>query len=146
MWWLQVILNPEDKRIIVFNKGISMGLKTETPTGGQKPTSIDETKLTWKKVQKKETKNISSDKINKIIPNFIKFITCKEWLPWKVLSRITSRHHWKTINNSNKNLIKPIHESSLFLNINKYLIIINKTLNEPNKGQGLLSTKWYVWK
>jgi hypothetical protein len=33
-WWLQVIVRPEETRIIVFNKGISKGLKGVIPRGG----------------------------------------------------------------------------------------------------------------
>ena len=48
LWWDQVILNPELRRIIVFNKGISIGLKVLIPLGGQIiPNSIDGANLLW---------------------------------------------------------------------------------------------------
>jgi len=40
--WAQVIVTPEDKRIKVFNRGISKKLKGESPSGGHlDPTSIE---------------------------------------------------------------------------------------------------------
>ena len=61
---------PDDSKIIVFNKGIWKGLKGIIPFGGQAiPISTAGDKLLWKKAQKKEKKNNTSDTINKIIPH-----------------------------------------------------------------------------
>lgn len=68
-WWDQVIVKPEEIRIIVFNKGISQGLKGWIPNGGQScPISILGAKEEWKKAQKKEKKNKISEIIKRIIP------------------------------------------------------------------------------
>jgi hypothetical protein len=53
----------------VFSNGTSIGLNTVIPFGGQiAPISITGAKAAAKKAQKKAKKNITSDKINKIIP------------------------------------------------------------------------------
>tara|TARA_B110000046_G_scaffold48625_1_gene53867 strand:+ start:1102 stop:1263 length:162 start_codon:yes stop_codon:yes gene_type:complete len=53
----------------VFNNGISIGLKTSIPFGGQiDPISITGARAAAKKAQKKAKKNITSDTINRIIP------------------------------------------------------------------------------
>ena len=44
------------------------------------------------KVQKNPEKNITSEKINKIIPILSPNCTKDRWFPWKVDSRVTSRH------------------------------------------------------
>jgi hypothetical protein len=65
---------PELNSIAVFNKGTSKGFKTSIPTGGHTdPTLISGLKELWKKPQKNEKKNITSDKINRIIPIFKPF-------------------------------------------------------------------------
>jgi hypothetical protein len=46
-----------------------MGLKLEIPLGGHSnPNSTEGANLLWKKAQKNETKNNTSDTINKIMP------------------------------------------------------------------------------
>lgn len=106
LWCAQVTAIPEDNKIIVFNKGILKGLNLSIPRGGQqRPNSIVEDKLEWKKAQKKEIKKKISDTINKIIPNFKPTRTFFVCSPWNVLSRATSRHHWNIVN---KITIKPI--------------------------------------
>lgn len=68
-WWDQVIVNPEEMRMMVFIRGISKGLKGLIPRGGHNcPISILGDKEEWKKAQKKEKKNRISEMINKIIP------------------------------------------------------------------------------
>jgi hypothetical protein len=48
-WWDQVIVKPDEIRIIVFNKGMSKGLKGIIPWGGQhRPISIFGAKDEWK--------------------------------------------------------------------------------------------------
>jgi len=55
----------------VFSNGKCSGFNTLIPNGGQtEPSTILGDKLAWKKAQKKEKKNITSETINKIIPNF----------------------------------------------------------------------------
>ena len=67
LWWAQVTVIPEVNKIAVFSKGIWNGV---IPIGGQTaPSSIEVDKLLWKKAQKNETKNKTSDKINRIIPH-----------------------------------------------------------------------------
>ena len=70
------------------------------------PISILGERDIWKNVQKKEKINKISDTINKIIPNRINIVTLIVWNPWKVLSRITSRHHCNRIKIIIKNLYK----------------------------------------
>jgi hypothetical protein len=54
----------------VFIKGTFHGLKASTPIGGQEhPNSVFGDNLLWKKAQKKEKKNITSDVINNNIPH-----------------------------------------------------------------------------
>jgi len=50
-------------------------------------------KLEWKKAQKKEKKNITSETINNNIPIFKPFCTFCVCLPWKVDSIIISLNH-----------------------------------------------------
>lgn len=95
----KVIVTPDNKRIKVFNKGISQGEKMNgaMPTGGHcKPNStvgdIDE----WKKLQKKATKNITSEKINNNIETIKLLWIGKVWNPSKLLSRIISLNQIKS--------------------------------------------------
>ena len=65
----QVILTPEETKSTVFNKGMCNGFNTAIDLGGQVVSiKIEGFKLAWKKAQKNEKKNITSDTINKIIP------------------------------------------------------------------------------
>lgn len=85
---------PDERRIIEFSKGISIGLKILIPIGGQiTPNSIFGEILLWKKAQKNLRKNMISDRINMIILNFSKSIVGLVWCPWSDDSRFTSRHH-----------------------------------------------------
>lgn len=68
-WWDQVTVIPEEIKIIVLRSGISKGLNDLIPNGGQSwPISILGEREEWKKAQKKEKKNKTSEIINKIIP------------------------------------------------------------------------------
>lgn len=70
-----MIVNLEVNRIMVFNKGISKGLKNKIFFGGQfKPNSIDGANELCKKFQKKEINKNISEIINIIILSLIKFI------------------------------------------------------------------------
>ena len=35
LWWAQVTENPDDSKIIVFNRGMAKGFSTVIPVGGQ---------------------------------------------------------------------------------------------------------------
>jgi len=52
------------------------------PVGGHlRPISIVGARLLWKKAQKKEKKNSTSEVINRIIPHRSPFITIEVWSP-----------------------------------------------------------------
>jgi len=60
---------PEDNKIKVLTKGISIGLNVFIPLGGQiLPISIVGVRLASKNAQKKPKKNITSEAIKRIIP------------------------------------------------------------------------------
>ena len=82
-WWAHVTVAPEDRRIVVLSKGIWNGLKGWIPKGGQYiPTSIVGDRLLWKNAQKKEKKNNTSDRMNKIIPHRRPVTTTDVCKPW----------------------------------------------------------------
>ena len=141
-WWAQVTVAPEERRMVVFKRGIWNGLKGWIPKGGQYiPISILGDNLLWKKAQKKEKKNNTSDKMKKIIPQRSPVTTTEVWRPWYVPSRVTSRHHWIIVNK----IASPLRSKRFILYwwnhlINPVVSII--ALIEPVKGQGLISTKW----
>jgi hypothetical protein len=92
--WAQVIVIPEDNKIIVFNKGSPHGSTATIPWGGhEQPKPIEGDSTQWKKAQKKLKKNIISETINKIIPSFIPNCTLIVWCPSKVASVIMSVNH-----------------------------------------------------
>lgn len=144
-WCAHVTLTPEDNKIIVFKRGICMGLKGSIEVGGQEtPTSIVGLKLLWKKAQKNEKKKKISETINKIIPNFMFLMTLSEWWPWRVASRVTSRHHNELVIII---IVKPI-KINFIDNVWNHLAkpkVKNKAPNEAVKGHGLFSTKWKGW-
>jgi len=79
---------PEERRRIVFSRGILIGLKELIEWGGHAcPISTVGEILLWKKAQKKEAKKNTSDVINRIIPAFRPFITKKVCHPWDDASR-----------------------------------------------------------
>jgi hypothetical protein len=83
----------------VFNKGICKGLNLEIPTGGHSnPNSTEGANLLWKNAQKNETKNNTSEIINKIMPQRNPKVTTWVCNPWKAPSRAISRHHWYIVN------------------------------------------------
>jgi len=74
--WLHVIVTPDDNNMIVFSNGKLHGSNVIIFLGGHiEPISIAEFKLQCKKPQKKELKNIISDKINNINAKRIPFCT-----------------------------------------------------------------------
>jgi len=125
--------------------GICNGLNVNNPIGGQYiPNSIFEDKLLWKNLQKKEIKKKISEIINKIIPHLSPLITFSVWSPWKVLSRVISRHHWNIVN---KIIENPIIKRLILYWCNHLIIPETniKVLRAPIKGQGLKFTKWNEW-
>jgi len=58
-WWDQVTVTPEERRRMVFSKGILIGLKEVITVGGQFcPSSMVGEILLWKKAQKKKKRKI----------------------------------------------------------------------------------------
>ena len=145
LWWHQVIVHPDNKSIKVFKNGISQGLNTKIPFGGQiEPISTEGLRLLWKNAQKNAKKNKISEMINNKIPYLKPCWTNPVWWPSKVDSRTTSLHQTNII------LIKEINPK-----INTKLPIwkvwkyntapftVIKAEIEAKKGHGLGSTKWY---
>ncbi len=81
-WCAHVTVTPEERRRIVFRSGILIGLKEVIDRGGHLcPSSVVGEILLWKNAQKNDTKNNTSDTINRTIPVFSPFITTFEWFP-----------------------------------------------------------------
>ena len=65
----QVMVAPDERRMVVFSMGTSNGLRGEIPTGGQTlPPSMLGLKAAWKKAQKKATKKNTSEQMKSTIP------------------------------------------------------------------------------
>ena len=128
--------------MIVFNRGTPNGLNASTPIGGQQlPNSILGAKLLWKKAQKKDKKNITSDTMKRIIPQRRPFSTIELWRPWNLPSRDTSRHHWLQTT-SNKNTLKSKIINNFSWNHETKPDAIPNPAIAANNGQGDSSTKW----
>lgn len=141
-WWAQVTVTPEPSKITVFNKGTWKGLNGKIPHGGHiEPNSTVGLNLEWKKAQKKEIKKNTSLIINKIIPNIKPLNTTLVWIPWNVLSRITSRHQNKDTNIIKNNDINNKLNSE-YINILIIPITTPKAPNPTTKGQGDIFTIW----
>lgn len=111
------------------------------PAGGQAlPISTAGAKLLWKKAQKNEKKNRTSDAINKIIPHRSPTPTDEVCKPWYVPSRTTSRHHWPITINVKK---EPKTSKSTLKVWNHFAIPDTRliTLKALKSGHGLLSTR-----
>jgi hypothetical protein len=94
LWCDQVTVTPDDRSRIVFRSGMFKGSKGVIPFGGHNiPTSALGEMLLWKKAQKKDKKNSTSEAINSNIPVFNPFITSLWCSPCFIDSRSTSRHH-----------------------------------------------------
>jgi hypothetical protein len=92
--WLQVIVIPDESKIIVFTKGRPHGSRVIIFFGGQAdPISTAAFKLQWRNPQKNELKNMTSERIKRIKANLIPFCTFTVWCPSYVLSIITSINH-----------------------------------------------------
>ena len=80
--WETVTVKPEVSKIKVFIRGTPKGLNLLIPIGGHwQPSSILGDKLLWKKAQKKEKKNITSEIINNTIPQRNPKTTASVWRP-----------------------------------------------------------------
>jgi hypothetical protein len=67
---------------VVLSSGTWNGLIADTPNGGQRmPVSKLGASLEWKKAQKKEKKNNTSDAIKRIIPQRKPLTTKFVWKP-----------------------------------------------------------------
>jgi len=100
LWWQKVIVIPDARRTTVLRRGSWKGFNALIPIGGHiHPNSGVGESLLWKNAQKKETKNITSETINKIIPIRKPVVTEDVWKPKIVPSRTTSRHHWNDVRN-----------------------------------------------
>lgn len=75
-WCAQVTVTPEANRMAVFNSGTCIGLNGSIPVGGHvDPNSMVGDSLEWKNAQKNDTKNNTSDTMNRIIPHRSPFVT-----------------------------------------------------------------------
>lgn len=93
-WCAHVTVTPEERSKMVFSSGMFIGSNATTPLGGQFcPSSMFGEMLLWKKAQKNDIKNNTSDAMNKIIPVFSPVITFVACSPCLRDSRSTSRHH-----------------------------------------------------
>lgn len=141
-WWDHVILTPDDSKMMVFNKGILIGLNGIIDCGGHDwPSSIVGEILLWKNAQKNEMKKNTSDVMNKIIPVFSPFITMFEWFPWLVDSRWISRHHIYAIKIVNKIDSVIIGFLILFI-LDSPVSIRHIAVFDAMSGHGLCSTRW----
>ena len=96
LWWHQVTVTLEDNKTTVFKSGTLKVSKNSTPTGGQDilhATSAHNELL--KKDQKNLEKNITSEKMNMIIPLLNLAITSSVCKPIRFASQVISRHHVK---------------------------------------------------
>ena len=136
-------VTPEDSRTAVFRRGTRNGLMGLIPVGGHDtPSSIVGASLLWKKAQKKAKKKQTSDVIKSIMPYRSPVLTGRVWKPWKVASRITSRHHLMIVS-SRSNV--PAIRRRFFLAWNQRINpdVIISALTAPVRGHGLWSTRWY---
>ena len=89
-------------------------------------------KSSKKRKKKKKTKK----KKKKIIPHFNTLITFNVWSPWKVPSRVISRHHWNivinVINNPKVNKLNEYWWNHLIKPETKVKVLI-----APVNGHGL---------
>ena len=137
---------PEDNKIKVFKRGTLKQLKGSTPRGGQSlPKASLGFSLAWKNAQKKDTKNRTSEEINKIIPHRSPSSTFPEWNPRKVPSLETSPHHLTEVITKD---ISPIKRIVVFWleNIIAIPVILSSLAKAPIIGQGDSSTKWCGWR
>jgi hypothetical protein len=143
LWWAQVTEAPEVNKIKVFKNGTSHALKTSIPRGGHTdPISGVGAKAAQKNAQKKAKKNITSDTMNKTIPDRLPNCTKVVCCPSKVPSRTMSRHHtyMVLINNPNPLLCMLLPPSYPWKYITDPVVLIKAPVDAVN-GHGLGSTK-----
>jgi len=143
-WCAQVTVAPDKSNIKVLSKGTPQGLNAWIALGGQtEPISTAGDKLEWKKAQKKARKNITSETINKIIPERKPCWTVLVWCPLKVASLITSLHHTAipqiTINSPENKTTSPLRNECINVAAPS---AVTKIEIDKTKGHGLGSTKW----
>jgi hypothetical protein len=74
----------------VFSSGIYIGLNGVIPVGGHvDPSLIVGDNLVWKN----DTKNKTSEMVNRIIPHHRPVVNSLVCMPWYVPSQVMSRHH-----------------------------------------------------
>lgn len=72
-WWHNVTVAPEDNKRMVLNKGIPQVLINSIQLAGKKhPHSTGGERLLWKNAQKIAKKNITSERMNKPKPIFMR--------------------------------------------------------------------------
>ena len=117
------------------------GSNASIPKGGHKhPNSTLGDRLLWKKAQKKDIKNMTSEVINNIIPQRSPISTMFVCRPWNDPSREMSRHHWYITSNIIRILTL---KRSIDLLWNQTTIPVVSPVAEidANKGQGDTSTR-----
>jgi hypothetical protein len=146
-WCEYVTVTPDDRSIIVFNKGNSKGFIDSIPKGGHfAPNSIVGDNALWKKAQKIAKKNNTSDIINNATPMFKPLCTANVWLPRYVPSEIISLNH-KAIEYATPTRV---NNKILLLWKNKWNVKAAENVIFNNDmlvliGQGLGKTKWKEW-
>lgn len=136
---------PLESNTVVFSNGTPKGLIDSTHTGGQvAPTSTVGLNDEWKNDQKKAKKRQTSLIINSNIPNRNPFSTLSVCFPWKVASRLTSRHHWHIVNRTT-NIPKYTMRVSYLCITPVNPANMNRPPEAPVIGQGLTSTIWNGW-
>lgn len=144
-WWLYVIVAPDDNKIIVFNKGNSVGLITSIPIGGQQlPNRISGLIAIWKYTQNKLAKINTSDNTNNKNPILIPFLTAIVWLPKYVASAIISLNQKHVLHTNTNNAKYTI----FILLIYPCIVNPNDNANDNNdndtiNGHGDGITIWY---
>lgn len=140
--WQRVIVTPEVSKIKVFNKGIPNGEKHLIPTGGQTPPiKGDGARLEWKKAQKNETKNITSEAMNSMKPNFKPRCTAKVWYPESASLKILKAHFNKLLTTTNKTNLNNQLKPQLW-KIDTPPKAIENTPQAVIKGKGLVGSIW----
>lgn len=111
------------------------------PVGGQwHPISGTVARLLWKNAQKKPAKNITSEVINRAIPQRRPTTTGVVWWPRMAASRETSRHHWNMVRRVNSRAKIRVMGPKLCIHMAKPPVR-RRPLMEPTRGQGLGSTR-----
>lgn len=143
LWCAHVTDAPDVNKITVFKNGTSHAFNTSIPRGGHTdPISGVGANAAQKNAQKKAKKNITSDTINKIIPNRLPNCTKVVCCPSKVPSRTISRHHTYIVllNKVLPLLITDFPPAYPWKYITDPVVLINEPVDAVN-GHGLGSTK-----